>query len=172
MRILVAVDASPNATAVLDAGVDLAKRLGARIRLLRAVRPPAEPLPANGFAGPPTQLVDSFVVTAKRDLSELAATVPPELLEGATAEVGVAWDAICSHARDHDVDMIVIGSHDYRLIDRILGTTAAKVVNHADRPVLVVRPKGGRAAHGAPARDVEDDDVGVVQSSNFGSVGS
>ena len=172
MRILVAVDASPNASAVLDAGIDLAKRLRrshpppSRGRACRPSRCPPTASPA-----PPTQLVDSFVVTAKRDLSELAATVPPELLEGATAEVGVAWDAICSNARDHDVDMIVIGSHDYRFIDRILGTTAAKVVNHADRPVLVVRPKGGRAAHAAPA--VEDDDVGaLVQSSNFGSVGS
>jgi nucleotide-binding universal stress UspA family protein len=41
--------------------------------------------------------------------------------------------------------MIVIGSHDYRLIDRIIGTTAAKVVNHADRPVLVVRPRQAAA---------------------------
>ena len=53
----------------------------------------------------------------------------------------MAWDAICSHALEHDVDVIVIGSHDYRFLDRIVGTTAAKVVNHADRPVLVVRPK-------------------------------
>lgn len=131
---------------MLDAAIELARKLDARLLLLRAVRAPAEPLLANGFAAPPSQLVDSFVLTAKRDLSELASRVPPELLERATAEVGVAWDVICSHARDHDVDMIVIGSHDYRLIDRILGTTAAKVVNHADRPVLVVRPKGGRAA--------------------------
>jgi nucleotide-binding universal stress UspA family protein len=141
-RILVALDASPNASAVLDDAIDLAKRLGARILLLRAVGLPAEPLPANGFAAPPTQLVDAFIETAKRDLAELASRIPAHLFEGATAEVGVPWDAICSHARDHDVDLIVIGSHDYRLIDRILGTTAAKVVNHADRPVLVVRPKG------------------------------
>lgn len=141
-RILVAVDASPNACAVLDAGIDLARKLGGRILLLRAVRLPTEPVLPNGFAAPPTQLVDSFIVTAKRDLSELAARVPAELFESATAEVGVPWDAICSHAREHDVDLIVIGSHDYRLIERILGTTAARVVNHADRPVLVVRPKG------------------------------
>jgi nucleotide-binding universal stress UspA family protein len=169
-RILVALDASPNALAVLDAGIDLAKRLEARILLLRAVRIPLEPLPANGFAAPPTQLVDAFVVTAKRDLAELASRVPPHLLEGATAEVGVAWDAICSHARDHDVDLIVIGSHDYRLIDRILGTTAAKVVNHADRPVLVVRPKGHAAA---PAAVVDSERRMIDQSEeNFGSLGS
>ncbi|MDB4935733.1 MAG: Universal stress protein UspA [Labilithrix sp.] len=140
-RILVAVDASPNAIAVLDAGVDLARQSGAKVLLLRAVAMPPEPLLASGFVAPPGELVDSFIVTAKHDLAELAERVPADLLEGATAQVGVAWEAICSHARDHDVDMIVIGSHDYRLIDRIIGTTAAKVVNHADRPVLVVRPK-------------------------------
>jgi universal stress protein F len=42
-------------------------------------------------------------------------------------------------AAENDVDMIVIGSHGYHGLDRVLGTTAAKVVNHADRSVLVVR---------------------------------
>ena len=52
---------------------------------------------------------------------------------------GEGADAICSAAREHDVDLIVIGSHGYGILDRLLGTTAAKVVNHADRSVLVVR---------------------------------
>ena len=82
-----------------------------------------------------------MLVTAKRDLAELSRRIPVELLDGVITQVGVAWDAICTHAREHDVEMIVIGSHAYRFIDRIIGTTAAKVVNHADRPVLVVRPK-------------------------------
>ena len=50
-----------------------------------------------------------------------------------------AWDGICHAARELDVDLIVIGSHGYGAIDRVIGTTAAKVVNHADRNVLVVR---------------------------------
>lgn len=56
-------------------------------------------------------------------------------------QVGVAWDGICSYAKEHDVDMIVIGSHGYGILDRLVGTTAAKVVNHADRSVLVVRSR-------------------------------
>lgn len=139
-RILVAVDASPRASAVLEAGIELARTTGAKILLLRAVGLPPD-LPANAWTTPPTQVVDGFMLTAKRDLAEMSKHVPTELFEGATAEVGVAWDAICSVAREHDVDMIVIGSHGYRLLDRLVGTTAAKVVNHADRPVLVVRPK-------------------------------
>jgi nucleotide-binding universal stress UspA family protein len=35
--------------------------------------------------------------------------------------------------------LIVIGSHGFSGIDRLLGTTAGRVVNHADRSVIVVR---------------------------------
>ncbi len=137
-RILVGLDSSPRARHVLAAAIDLARQTGAKLRLLRAVGLPPE-LPSNVWAMPQTQMVDTFVETAKRDLEELARDVPPELYDGATAQIGVAWDAICTYAREHDVDLIVIGSHGYGLLDRILGTVAAKVVNHADRSVLVVR---------------------------------
>jgi nucleotide-binding universal stress UspA family protein len=139
-RILVALDASPRARAVLDAGIDLARRTGAKVRLLRAVSLPPD-LPTNVWAMPPASIVEGSIATARRDLEEVARTIPPELLDGATTQVGVPWDAICSSAREHDVDVIVIGSHGYGLLDRIVGTTAAKVVNHADRSVYVVRPK-------------------------------
>jgi nucleotide-binding universal stress UspA family protein len=51
------------------------------------------------------------------------------------------WDGICRAAIELDADLIVLGSHGYGALDRVLGTTAAKVVNHADRSVLVVRSK-------------------------------
>ena len=140
-RILVALDSSPRAIDVLVTAVALARSTGGKLRLLRAVGLPPE-LPANVWAMPQTQLVETFLATAKTELELLAREVPPELLDGATAQVGVPWDAICSYGREHDVDLIVIGAHGYGLIDRIMGTTASKVVNHADRPVLVVRPKG------------------------------
>ena len=140
-RILVAVDASPCAPSVIEAGIELARTSGAKMHLLRAVGLPPEPLALNDFASPPTQAVDGMLLAAKGDLAELARGVPPDLVEGVTTQIGVAWDAICTYAREHDVDLIVIGSHGYRFIDRIIGTTAAKVVNHADRPVLVVRQK-------------------------------
>jgi len=139
-RILVAVDSSKRAHDVLDAAIDLARRTSSKVRLLRVVGLPPE-LPPGLFAAPPTQLVETYLDAAKRDLAELENDVPPELLDGATVQVGVAWDGICSYAREHDMDMIVIGSHGYGIIDRIVGTTAAKVVNHADRSVLVVRSR-------------------------------
>jgi len=138
--ILVGLDSSPRAAEVLSAAIDLAQRTGAKLRLFRAVGLPPE-LPANVWALPPAQVTETFLATARTELEEAAKMVPPNLLEGLNAHVGVAWDAICSAAKEHDVDMIVIGSHGYGILDRLLGTTAAKVVNHADRSVLVVRSK-------------------------------
>ena len=109
-RILVAVDSSKRAHDVLDAAIDLARRTSAKVRLLRVVGLPPE-LPPGLFAAPPTQLVETYLDAAKRDLAELEADVPPDLLDGATVQVGVAWDGICSYAKEHDMDMIVIGSH-------------------------------------------------------------
>lgn len=138
-RILVGLDTSPRAKDVLAAAVDLAQRTGSKLRLLRIVSMPPE-LPANLWSLPPTQVTETILATARRELDEAARGVPPELLEGASAQVGVPWDAICAAAREHDADLVVIGSHGYGILDRLLGTTAAKIVNHSDRSVLVVRP--------------------------------
>ena len=142
-RILVALDHGPRSKGVLAAAVDLAKRTGARLRLLRCVGLPPE-LPANVWALPPAQVTEQLMQNAKKELEEDGAGIPPELYESSTVHVGVPWDTICTVAKEEDVDLIVLGSHGYDILDRIVGTTAAKVVNHADRSVLVVRHKGAK----------------------------
>ncbi len=66
----------------------------------------------------------------------LSGGLPGEVRVG----VGVPWRAVCAAALDEGADLIVIGSHGYSGIDHLIGTTAARVVNYAGRPVLVVRP--------------------------------
>jgi universal stress protein F len=139
-RILVCLDGSSRAPQVLAAGVDLARRTGAKVCLFRAVGLPPE-LPPSLYSMSPSDLPNVLLDNAKKELTELSRDIPPELLEALFTHIGSPWDAICSAARDHDVDLIVIGSHGYGGLDRLLGTTAAKVVNHADRSVLVVRRK-------------------------------
>jgi nucleotide-binding universal stress UspA family protein len=58
------------------------------------------------------------------------------------------WKAILGVAERLDVDLIVIGSHGYGGLDRVLGTNAARVVNLGDRSVLVVH--AGARFPGAP----------------------
>jgi nucleotide-binding universal stress UspA family protein len=54
-------------------------------------------------------------------------------------ELGTAWRAVCDTAKADAVDLVVIGSHSYGGLDRLLGTTAAKIVDHAPCSVYVVR---------------------------------
>jgi nucleotide-binding universal stress UspA family protein len=137
-RILVALDASAVARHVLDQAASMARALGARLVLFRAVTVPPE-LPAELFLAP-DGVEGELVKRAHADLEKLTAGLSPELVAGMQAKVGAPWQAICDAAAREGADLIVVGSHGYRGLDRLLGTTAARVVNHADRSVLVVRP--------------------------------
>ena len=136
-KILVGVDHSPRTAEVLAAAVELASRTGAKLILFRAVTIPSDPMP---------EAVDSDesfgTLLERRALAEVvesAKAVPSELVLGCEAEFGVPWEVICKKAKQHDVDCIVIGSQGHGVVDRLLGTTAAKVVNHADRSVMEIR---------------------------------
>ncbi len=138
-KILTCLDASPRAPHVLATAVDLARRTGAKLVLFRSVGLPPELAHDDVFGVSPNKLIDRLLESARTSLEKLAAEVPPALLEGIEVRIGTPWNAICAEATASEADLIVIGSHGYSGIDRILGTTAAKVVNHADRSVLVVR---------------------------------
>jgi nucleotide-binding universal stress UspA family protein len=146
-RILVGLDASPRAAGVLQKAVELARRGGGKVLLFRGVGIPVG-IPHEAYSMSPASLADLLENEAKRYLEQAAAKVPPELLLGTVVGVGTPWQAICAAADHNNVDMIVIGSHGYSGIDRLIGTTAAKVVNHATQSVLVLRE---HAPHEAPA---------------------
>src|SRR5207248_1018973 len=102
-------------------------------------------IPAEAFEVSPNELVHVLERHAREELQTVAATIPPGIVAGVDVHVGTPWQAICQAAVDRDVDLIVIGSHGYSAIDHLLGTTASKVVNHADRTVVVVRARAPRA---------------------------
>lgn len=137
-RILVALDSSPRAPMVLAAAVDLARPSGAKLVLYRAIGVSPD-LPRDILKYTDTRLEDVLTDNANRELRQLAQELPPGLVEDALATFAIAWDGICTVAREKDADLIVIGSHGYGGLDRVLGTTAAKVVNRSEHNVLVVR---------------------------------
>ncbi|MEW5855633.1 MAG: universal stress protein [Myxococcota bacterium] len=136
--ILVALDASERAPVVLRAATGLARKLGAKLVALRVVSVALE-IPMEAYAVSMASLPELLQREARAGLERLTASVEPGLMLGVLVEVGTPWDAICQVAKRDDCSMIVLGSHGYRGLDRILGTTAARVVNHADRTVVVVR---------------------------------
>ena len=135
--ILVALDDSPRAPGVLAAASELAERFDARIVLYRAITVPPE-FPAAAHASHADPLARLMHEKASSALCALArdnarASVEPPLISS-----GEPWRAIIETADRLRVDLIVIGSHGYHGLDRILGTTAGKVANHARRNVLIV----------------------------------
>lgn len=138
--ILVALDNSPRAAPVLAEAIDLAEKLGGRLVLVRAVGLP-HGIPAEAFSESPLRIAELLERHAHEELGQMAREVPPERLAKVVVHVGVPWEVICRTADEENADLIVIGSHGYSGIDKLLGTTAARVVNHTTRSVLVVRDK-------------------------------
>jgi nucleotide-binding universal stress UspA family protein len=136
--ILIALDESESSAEVLSAGVKIAKALQAPVVLFRAVTLPIEH--GREEVVDPGALPEQLLGEARRDLEQRARQLSESAPPKAQVAIGIPWQAICEAGRGNDASLIVIGSHNYAVIDRLLGTTAAKVVNHADRSVLVVRP--------------------------------
>ncbi len=137
-RILVGIDGSERAPGVLAVAVTIARSQGALLTLVRSVGLPPD-VPQDFWKTTEEPLLDVLKHHAQRYLDEQAAKVPAEVLGGTEIVIGVPWQAICDSAKTPKADLVVIGSHGYSGFDRLLGTTAAKVVNHAPCSVLVVR---------------------------------
>jgi universal stress protein F len=137
-KILACLDGSPRERGVLDSAIAVARSSGAQLTLFRSVGIPRE-LPKEAYSMDPEEIPGLLERQATLALEALLGTVPPEHRGSTRVIIGTPWQSIERAATEGDVDLIVIGSHGYQALDRVLGTTAAKVVNHADRAVLVVR---------------------------------
>jgi nucleotide-binding universal stress UspA family protein len=137
-RILVGLDGSSSEQHVLDAAVKLATNLGGKLVLFRAVSLPIG-LPQSALALPPDNLAIVLADGARQHLEQLARNLPRDIIDRVQVEIGVPWRAVCDTAVADQCDLIVVGSHGYGGIDRLIGTTAAKIVNHASCSVLVAR---------------------------------
>jgi nucleotide-binding universal stress UspA family protein len=139
---LVALDSSVRASQVLAEASALAQGTGAKLVLFRAIGLPSD-LPIEAYAMSPDGVVQVLQQRAATELADLAKRIPEGIQFEIRQEIGASWQAICEAGRLVDASLIVIGSHGYAGLDRLLGTTASRVVNHADRSVLVVRPAAG-----------------------------
>jgi nucleotide-binding universal stress UspA family protein len=141
-RVLVALDESSRAPGVFHRALELSQASGAELLLFRAVDVIQE-FPAAGAGGPADTLTAELVRAAHEELLKYAATAaehPSRVL----VEVDAAADhAVLAASEAHDVDLIVIGNHGYHGVDRILGTTAGRIIHRAKRDVLIVY-RGGR----------------------------
>jgi nucleotide-binding universal stress UspA family protein len=93
---------------------------------------------------PPDRLPEFLEQEARSYLEAFAAGRPRIEVEPPDVTTAQAWRAIIQVAARIDADLIIIGSHGHSGWDRILGTNASRVADHADRDVLVVHERRPR----------------------------
>ncbi len=142
-RILVAVDGSTTSDQALQEAIRLAKEQQAQLRVVHVVDLIILSWPELGDI---TAIQEAFrqsgrVVLAKAEAALRAAGVTAEtkLIEAETLGQRVA-DAIAAEAESWPADLIVIGTHGRRGLDRLLlGSVAEGVTRVASKPVLLIR---------------------------------
>lgn len=145
-RILVPVDGSPTALKGLDAAIRLAKDGGGRLRLLHIVEEYA------AFTAPDagvniTPILEALKAGGRKTLAKVqqrarAAGVKADaaLLENFGGRVA---DLIVEQAKRWKADLIVMGTHGRRGVQRVLvGSDADLVVRYSPVPVLLVPARG------------------------------
>jgi len=136
-KILVAVDHSEISDRALDAARDLALLAQGEVWVLHLRE--REVAVKTGVALTDESMDEASAAVAAAVDKLTAAGVKAHGDVGTTL-FGYAARNIVDDAREHDVDVIVMGSRGRGdLAGLILGSTAHKVIHLADRPVLIVR---------------------------------
>jgi nucleotide-binding universal stress UspA family protein len=139
--ILFPTDFSEGSAQALKYAVDMATRYGAKLYLVHVIYDIAK---ATGWYVPHVsmdKMYKDIEAGAKKELE----TFGMEELSGVKnleriVITGVPHEEIMNFAKKNKVDLIIMGTHGRKGIDRVLfGSTAAQVVRYAPCPVLTVR---------------------------------
>jgi nucleotide-binding universal stress UspA family protein len=136
-KILVAVDHSEISDRALDAARDLALLSEGEVWVLHMRE--REVAVKTGVALSDESMDEASAAVAAA-VDKLTAAGVKAHGDAGTTLFGYAARNIVDDAKEHDVDVIVMGSRGRGdLAGLILGSTAHKVIHLADRPVLIVR---------------------------------
>jgi nucleotide-binding universal stress UspA family protein len=138
-RILVPVDGSPTSDHGLQEAIRIAKLTKGRLRLMHVIDELSLIYAGNQLSSMPTlredaaRLLDNDKRIAEAEGLE-AETVLKDIFKGRVHEL------ILTEARNWPADLIVLGTHGRRGIDRLtMGSSAENILRQATVPVLLVR---------------------------------
>ena len=106
---------------------------GAKIILLNVV----EEIPTLAAAQLPANIIEDSFEIVRAEMKAIANASGMKL--DVEVRAGHSYNTILDVAKEKNVDLIIIASHRPGFQDYFLGSTAAKVVRHANCSVLVVR---------------------------------
>jgi nucleotide-binding universal stress UspA family protein len=146
-RVLVPLDGSPLAEAIIPFLVDIAGPLDMSIVLLRVL----EPVPVAVVEGVRQTMVDISEVRrrdAEAYLESVAATLKSRGISASChVRTGRPDARILEAARELSTDLVAMSTHGRSGLDRLLfGSVAEQVLRHAEMPVFMMRHTAATAA--------------------------
>lgn len=121
--IVAATDLSDNATPAVRRAADLARSHGSALHIVHVVDPAVDDFP-----------VDQTLEVLQHQTLDLEPTAT------LAAREGHPFVEIARYATEVNAALVVVGARGrHSVLERVLGTTAERVVRHGHRPVLVVR---------------------------------
>jgi nucleotide-binding universal stress UspA family protein len=138
-KIMVTTDFSEVSDRALDYAIALARRYDARIYLTHVITPDpfqfAEPQLAQATYEKVRQAAEEGITDVL--ISGKLRGVPHEVL----LEEGNVWPTLEKLIAEHEIDLIVVGTHGRGKVQKILiGSIAEEIFRQADAPVLTVGP--------------------------------
>jgi nucleotide-binding universal stress UspA family protein len=139
-HILFATDFSPSSTTALPYAVAIARHFGAKLYL-------AYVIPTDAFDLIPVGERDAALENMRGRVEEqMAALRASSLLRGlrheALVDHGNVWPMISVMVEKQEIDLIVIGTHGRRGVEKLLlGSTAEEILRCARTPLLMVGPE-------------------------------
>ena len=149
-RLLFPTDFSEPAREAQRYAIALAEKFGAELHALNVV--PEFIMPATDTYAAwtlPEGGMKAQIEAAERQLESAIGAVGQSVR---AVKVGFPVEEIMKYATDHEIDLIVVGTHGHTgLSHLLLGSVAEKLVRLATCPVLTVHPKGHQFVVGNPA---------------------
>jgi nucleotide-binding universal stress UspA family protein len=141
--ILVPLDGSKRAEAILTHAEELAQRYKARLILLQVVEPSTLLLVEGSFTAPDPKNIGKRTKDAKSYLTNLKAVFRGKDINAETCVAhGPVVETIIKVAHREQADLIALASHGRGGLSRVFyGSIAAGVLHRADRPLLIIRTR-------------------------------
>lgn len=137
-KILVAVDLSREAGLVLTRAKELTQLYGATLTLIHVVEPLVAMEDYELTPALPLEVEKTLEQQARNFLGSLISDMGLSKAE-AIVSLGAPKREILNYARDHDIDLIVIGAHGRHGIAILLGSTANAVLHGTHCDVMCIR---------------------------------
>ena len=143
-RILFATDFSPASIVALPYAAAIARHFGAKLYLAYVIPPDAYDLIPVDERDPALEHIRAHAE------GQMAAVRARLLLKGLSHEVlvdhGVVWPMLSAMAEKHEINLIVIGTHGRRGVEKmLLGSIAEEILRCARHPLLMVGPENSVA---------------------------